>query len=132
MVQYVRYILLAVLLSSCCPKIDKEPLVRMDTLYVPVGFTDTITVTKQDSFFVTGKTVYLQGKTVHDTLMQYIVRPKHDTIKVPYPDTITVYKEREKERGFLDGITFRDILVVGSVLLFIVFPLGYIILKVTK
>ncbi len=124
MVQYVRYILLAVLLSSCCPKIDKEPIVRMDTLYVPVGFTDTITVTKQDSFFVAGKTVYLQGKTVHDTLMQYIVRPKHDTIKVPYPDTITVYKEI-KQRSVLDGITLRDVVIAGAIVVFIIIPLLY-------
>lgn len=98
------FILAAVLLASCSPKIHEQIVAVHDTLYVAKTVHDSIHT--RDSIYVheysRGDTVYLE-KT--KWLTKYVARNSHDTIYISHTDTLTQVREVEKKLNRFQRMT---------------------------
>jgi hypothetical protein len=109
--------MIALMCSGCCPDISKEPSVRIDTLTVyKEGQHDTLAIVRTDTVWSAENNRYIVRI---DTVFKRItVYRKPDTLRIPYPDTVIVYRET-KSTSFLDGITLKQILIGGSIIVVI-------------
>lgn len=96
------------MMIGCCP----EPVmqVQIDTLRIYQPETnDTLLLIQNDTVWTAGNDRYFVRV---DTLLKKIyIKEKADTMKVPYPDSVFVYRNKDEEKSFFDGLTLKQILI---------------------
>ena len=103
------FLLFTMLIVGCCPKPVMQ--VRTDTLKVYQPATnDTLYLVQNDPVWTAGNDRY--DIRIDTVLKKIYVHGKPDTLKVPYADSILVYRDNPNaEKSFFDGLTLKQILI---------------------